>query len=141
MALSLCYLVVTSWLTRRFVTARYQVPFIKMAFSRVQVGTTHLSQYRIQFTVEISARITDSNRLLRVPLWNALLARAANFPTFIEWPLLRPGIKIYKVLLPNGKKKNYANSKSRTGDPPIKRLFYFTIMKVSSQYRFILSFL
>ena len=49
--LSLCYLVVTSWLTRRFVTSRQKVPFFKMAFSRVQVGTTHLSQYRIQLTV------------------------------------------------------------------------------------------
>ena len=41
-ALSLCYLVVTSWLTRRFVTPRYQVSFFKMAFSHVQVGTTQL---------------------------------------------------------------------------------------------------
>ena len=53
-ALSLCYLVVTSRLTCRFVTSRQKVPFFKMAFSRVQVGATHLSQYRIQFTVEIS---------------------------------------------------------------------------------------
>ena len=56
-ALSLCYLVVTSRLTRRFVTSRDQVPAYKMAFSRVQVGTTHLSQYRIQLTVEISGPI------------------------------------------------------------------------------------
>ena len=53
-ALSLCYLVVTSWLTRRFVTSRCQVPSFKMALCRVQVETTHLSQYRIQLTVEIS---------------------------------------------------------------------------------------
>ena len=53
-ALSLCYLVVTSRLTRSFVTSRDQVSSFKMAFSRVQIGTTHLSQYRIQLTVEIS---------------------------------------------------------------------------------------
>ena len=54
-ALSLYYLVVTSRLTRRFVMSRDQVSSFKMAFSRVQVGKTHLSQYRIQLTVEISA--------------------------------------------------------------------------------------
>ena len=54
-ALSLCYLVVTSWLTCRFVTSRQKVPFFKMAFSRVQVESTRLSQYRIQLTVEISS--------------------------------------------------------------------------------------
>ena len=53
-ALSLCYLVVTAQLTCRFVTSRDQVPAYKMAFSRVEVGTTHLSQYRFQLTVEIS---------------------------------------------------------------------------------------
>ena len=57
-ALSLCYLVVTSRLTRRFVTSRGPVSPFKMAFSRVQVGATQLSQYRIQLTVEISARAT-----------------------------------------------------------------------------------
>ena len=50
-ALSLCYLVVTSRLTRRFVTSRDRVPAYKLAFSRVQVRTTHLSQYRIQLKI------------------------------------------------------------------------------------------
>ena len=60
-ALWLCYLVVTSRLTRRFVTSRDQVSSFKMAFSRVQVGTTHLSQYRIQLTVEISASASSAS--------------------------------------------------------------------------------
>ena len=36
-ALSLCYLVVTSWLTRRFVTSRQKVPLFKMTFNHLQV--------------------------------------------------------------------------------------------------------
>ena len=47
-ALSLCYLVATSWLTRRFVTSRQKLPSNKMAFSFFQVDTSRLSQYRIQ---------------------------------------------------------------------------------------------
>ena len=47
-ALSLCYLVATSWLTRRFVTSRQKFPSNKIAFGCVQVDTTRLFQYRIQ---------------------------------------------------------------------------------------------
>ena len=47
-AFSLCYLVATSRLSCRFLTSRQKFPSNKMVFSRVQVDTTRLSQYRIQ---------------------------------------------------------------------------------------------
>ena len=119
-ALSLCYLVVTSrltldtyawspdtWLTRRFVTSRDPVSSFKMTFSRVQVRRTHLSQYRIQLTVEISGATPRLERqyefgtryisleswtVERVVLWACVKRRVTASPRFhlhsvpLTWP-------------------------------------------------------